>query len=347
MKKQITILLTCCLGDYMKGTINCYKNNPDGVDVRVVGTDMNPMTYNFTGVDAFYQVSRCTDENYLYQIRDICEKENVDVLIPCNTKELEMFSRNAEMFESTRILISPYVSLHIANDKIRSHQFFKETGIPTPLTLCTGSYDEFKKFLERYESTTFCFKQRNDCGSRGFRIITKTSNVTLDEKPNGVEACFLDLKKFFDKGEEYIVQKYLYGEEYTVDCVADHGKVLCSVCKINKNMENGVARISEVVNHKGCIEMCEEVCHRLGLHGNIGFDLKTDSGNLYIIDVNPRLTATVALAEKAGVNLPYLALGLAFDCEYTKNFNPTIKYGTKLIRKITDYYFDEEGNLIG
>mgnify|MGYP000599909803 CR=1 FL=1 len=39
-------------------------------------------------------------------------------------------------------------------------------------------------------------------------------------------------------------------------------------------------------------------------HG--GFDLKENSDGVpYIIDINPRLTATVSLIQKAGLNLPY------------------------------------------
>ena len=185
MNDTLTILLTCCLGDYMKGTISCYKNNPTGIKVRIVGTDMNPMKYNFTGVDTFYRVSACTESTYIAEILGICKVEGVNVVIPCNTKELELFALNKEEFEKigTTVLVSSLASLHIANDKIRSHEFFKAMNIPTPRTLVTRSYDEFNAFLDKNKDFIFCFKKRKDCGARGFRIIRKFSSVMLDGKP--------------------------------------------------------------------------------------------------------------------------------------------------------------------
>lgn len=346
MNDTLTILLTCCLGDYMRGTISCYKNNPEDRNVRIVGTDMNPMIYNFTGVDSFYQVSACTEPTYITEILGICKKENVDVVIPCNTKELEMFALNKDEFEKEGItvIVSSLTSLHIANDKIRSYEFFKAMNIPTPRTLVTRSYDEFKKFLDERCGITFCFKKRKDCGARGFRII-KNFSLNLNEKPSGVNIHHSELRGAFKDGEEYLIQEYLPGDEYTVDCVVDNGKPIASVCKINKDMENGVARSSEVIDNKECIDMCEMVCELLGLHGNIGFDLKCNSqGKPFIIDINPRLTATVSLASIAGLNLPWYAVRVAMGWGMSK-IDATPAYGTKLVRKITDYFIvGKEGN---
>jgi len=348
-KKPLTILLTCCLGDYMKGTIDCYKNNPEGRKIRIVGTDMNDMTYNFVGVDKFYKVSRCNEYCYIDELYHICKKEKVDVLIPCNTNELERFALVKSQFEliGTKVLVSDYDGLFIANDKIESYKFFKKHNIPTPLTLVTSSYDELKTFLEANEGTTFVMKQRHGCGSRGFRIIGK-NNDFLGEKPNGVFIDDEELKDVFNGEDEYIVQEYLAGDEYTVDVVSYKGGVLSSACKKNENMENGVARKSTIVFNGGCIRQCMDVCKLLNLHGNIGFDLKCrDDGFPIIIDVNPRLTATVSLVAKAGQNLPYTALKIALGETIPTSVAKQPKEGFSLIRRIEDYYFDKGGNLIG
>lgn len=331
----------------MQGTISCYKNNPDGREIKIVGTDMNDMTYNFVGVDKFYKVSRCDSPSYIDELYDICRKEEVDVLIPCNTNELESLSIAKEHFSSigTKVLISNIGGLLVSNDKIKSYEFFKEYGILTPTTLITSDYDELRAFLNKNKRKTFVMKQRRGCGSRGFRIIGRNDSL-LSDKPSGVFIEDEELRRVFNGENEYIVQEYLPGDEYTVDLVAYNGTTLYSACKLNSNMENGVARKSVVVNRPDCIVQCMDVCRTLKLHGNIGFDLKcNEEGYPVIIDVNPRLTATISLVAKAGINMPYLALKMAMLEEIPAYSEP--KYGTSLIRRITDYYFDEGGEQIG
>lgn len=348
-KKPVTILLTCCLGDYMKGTIDCYKNNPEGRQIRVIGTDMNDMTYNFVGVDKFYKVSRCDDENYVRELFRICLHEKVDVLIPCNTNELESLSKASYVFDriGTKVLISDIEGLAIANDKIKSYEFFKENHILTPATLITNSYDELRSFLDENEGKTFVIKQRHGCGSRGFRIIGRNDNL-LTEKPSGVFIEDEELKDLLNGEESYLVQEYLSGDEYTVDLVVYKGGTIASFCKLNEDMENGVARKSTIVFNPYCIRQCVDVCKLLKLHGNIGFDLKcNDEGYPVIIDVNPRLTATLSLGAKAGANFPYTALLIALREDIDASFCKFAKEGVSLIRRIEDYYFDKDGDRIG
>lgn len=344
--KEVTILVTCCLGDYMQGTIRCYKNNPDNRPVRVIGCDMNDMVYNFVGVDKFYKVSRCDSDRYIEELMAICVKENVDVLIPFNTNELEIVSWYEETFAAngTKVLVSKPRALEVANDKISFHDYFIGR-IPTPKYHVTSSYDELKSFLCDNKGTTFTIKQRHSCGSRGFRIIGSNEDF-LDGKPNGVFIQDEELQKLLDGSEEFLVQEYLPGDEYTVDLVVDHGNVLYRACKLNSNMENGVARHSTIYAPlPSVVEPCIYVCKALKLHGNIGFDLKCDEyGRPYIIDCNPRMTATVSLVAKAGINMPYIALQLALGEPVRDDYQ--LKYGTSIVRRITDYYFDESGELL-
>lgn len=344
--KEVTILLTCCLGDYMQGTIRCYKENPDNRPVKVIGCDMNDMVYNFVGVDRFYKVDRCDSPRYIDQIMSICLKEKVDVLIPFNTNELELVSLFADAFEriGTKVLVSNHRALEISNDKIHFHDYFIG-DIPTPKATATSSYDRLKEFLRWNQEKTFTIKQRHGCGSRGFRIIG-SNECFLRDKPSGVFIQDDELQQLFDNSEQFLIQEYLPGNELTVDLVVDHGKVLYHACKLNSNMENGVARRSTVVSDFPCaVDPCKFVCEKLQLHGNIGFDLKCDAeGKPYIIDCNPRMTATVSLIAKAGVNMPYIALQLALGEPVRDDYK--LKYGTSIVRRITDYYFDESGELL-
>lgn len=215
---------------------------------------------------------------------------------------------------------------------------FKDTKLSQyfPMQFIINSYFELNCIVEDYPEKTFCLKKSNSCGGRGFKVINDTRNNWRKD----IESVLIEsLENAIDK--ETIVQEYLYGNEYSVDILADNGKVLYAVAKINLDMMNGVSMNSVVVDSPLLCKICSMIVEQKKLNGNIGFDLKCDkNGKPYVIDCNPRLTATVSLCEAAGVNLPYYGLKLLLG----ENFplDNEITYGTKCIRKIKDYFFKDE-----
>lgn len=335
MLKPVTILLTCCLGDYMKGTVDCFRNNEDNRPVNIVGVDVKPYdefdVKDFVGVERYHQVPYCDDENYIVCLFSICQKEKVDVLIPCNTKELLRLSSCLDKFESigTTVLLSPLQGLKIANDKVKTFVHMKKNGYPVPTQIFTADPKIVRLLMEKHPKKFFCVKEKDNCGGRGFARIDNGNDIDFH----------------FKDGVKKIVQEYLTGDEYTVDLLMDHGNCIVGIAKQNLQMTNGVAQSSVVVDKPELIELCKNFAESLSLHGCIGFDLKySKEGIVYIIDCNPRMTATISLCKQAGVNMPYYALKQALNEPYNKTFK--IKLKTSIKRKICDHFFDEGGNLI-
>ncbi len=343
--KDLKILVTCALGDYMKGTIKCFKENGER-NIEIIGVDMNEMKHNFVGLDKCYKVGRCMDEGYIDNILEIAKKEKVDVVIPFNTLELDIFAERKQEFEECGIKVmvsgTPY-NLPIANSKMKSGSFMVANDISTPQTVVVKSYEEVKNMLDRNPNEIFCIKQFKGCGGRGFGIIGSKKDNSIDKQSVPI-LNEEDLRKMFSDGNMYLMQKYIKGKELTVDCLVDKGKVIYSITKENDCMENGVARQSKVISSPIAEEECRKFCELLKLQGNVGFDLMMDGNKPMIIDVNPRITATISLIHQAGINLPYMALKLLLNEPIEEDLTP--KYGTSLHRRIEDYFFDEKGNMI-
>lgn len=340
--KPARILVTCCLGDYMRSTIKCYRDNPDNRDLFIVGCDMRQMEHNWVDVDKFYHTSPCNSDDYINELLLICKIEKIDILIPCHTNELEKLALSLDLFSTigTKVAVADASSLHLINDKIRSAAFLKYICVDMPKYMAVESADMLgtlnDKSLFDFFPNGFVVKERHNCGGRGMRVYKEQNSFNADDIDyiRGIIAT--------DGG--VLIQEYLDGKEFTVDIIADHGDVLYAVCRHNELMENGVARISTIVNDESIIEMCGLICKATRYHGNIGFDIRCSDGKPFIIDINPRLTATVSLAAAAGINLPYYGLKLALgeevpvDCE--------LRYGTKIVRRISDTFYDSEGNEI-
>ena len=331
----------------MKETLRCFKNNEDDMNITVVGTDMEKMEDNFTGIDVFYKVGRCKEKGYVDDILSICLLEKVDVLIPFNTLELELFAERKNEFEEKGIKVMVASGeLSTANDKIKMKDFLATTDIRRPIEFSSEYFHEALNKIHLYDKT-LCVKQRQGCGGRGFRIIGSEDYDTQD-KPSGSYISIEDLEQLFLPfgGQEVLFQEYLPGKEYTVDMLVNKGEFVCGAVKENSCMENGVARRSTIVECPEAMEQCKEICRLLELDGCIGFDLKCgEDGYPYVIDINPRLTATVSLLKAGGLNLPWLALKKVLGMDYQYN-NMYAELGTTIVRRLADFYYDSEGNRI-
>lgn len=130
------------------------------------------------------------------------------------------------------------------------------------------------------------------------------------------------------------------GAEYSVDCFCKHGEVLFIAVKANYDMDLGVSIYSEIIESTEIERMCIDACKKLQIDGLIGFDIKeNEEGEPFIIECNPRPTATISLVSKAGVNLmkhliEYFVYG-------STEFNEQLEYGWKIARHRKDFYTKE------
>ncbi|HEX7056549.1 MAG TPA: ATP-grasp domain-containing protein, partial [Bacilli bacterium] len=87
-----------------------------------------------------------------------------------------------------------------------------------------------------------------------------------------------------------------------------------------------------------------KIVKELRLHGNIGVQVKRDdSRQPKIVEVNPRIQGTIVHCTAAGVNLPLLAVKLAFGIAPRKD-ELMIKWGTRMVRYWEEIFYDGQGN---
>ena len=77
-----------------------------------------------------------------------------------------------------------------------------------------------------------------------------------------------------NKFPELLVMEYLPGAEFTVDALADKGKVLECCCRKGLHMENSIMLDSQVVKRTDIEKLCSNINTYINLDGNIGLDIK-------------------------------------------------------------------------
>jgi carbamoylphosphate synthase large subunit len=349
--RDITILVSASGSPSMPGIIDCFKKNGER-RIRIVGVDMSEEPSAKYLVDVFYKVPAATKNNYVDIILEICEKENVDIYFPNISTEVTAVSKRKEEFQKigTIISVSKQSSVEIANNKLSLYKFLQNKGISVPKFYGVHSVEEFEMGCAYlgYPESPVCLKIVDGSGSRGVRIIDSKRNryqIFVNEKPNSFFVTYEDmisiLKEADNEFHEMLLVEYLPGNEYTVDLLAQKGEVKYMVGRENIVSLMSIAQESEVKKDIEAYEMCKKVVKALELDGNIGFDFMRDTeGKAILMDLNPRITATVSVISAAGVNLPYLRVKQLLGEKLPK---VQINYGTKLKRRYGEIYTDING----
>ena len=325
--------------------------------VRIIGMDMKDSPVARQLADAFYVVPAATDSGFIVRLVDICQQERVDVVLPMVSAELMVLAKNRDVLERSgyRVSVSPPDALALAINKARLYRFLSREGVGVPEFRVVNTADDLLSAIHNlgYPSAPVCFKPIIGDGSRGFHVLDshrKSAAHLFTEKPNSAYLSYSELTMAL-RGVRAIpsllVMEYLPGEEYSVDLLANHGQILISIPRLREATVGGITTqgmVPEKASVSDVVECATSVTQRLGLHGNIGVQVRRDGmGRVKVIEVNPRLQGTVVHCTGAGVNLPYLAVKLALGMPILDD-ELRVRWGTRLTRYWTEVFSDADGH---
>ncbi|MCK5034130.1 MAG: ATP-grasp domain-containing protein [Calditrichia bacterium] len=347
----ITVLITGVGAPGAPGIIKSLRKNRER-DITILGVDINPDNSGVSQVDVFYKIPKPDDKQFIPSLLNICKHKKVDVVLPLVTKELFIFAKNVELFKShgIRIPISPSNALETANNKAKLLAVLKKCSIAVPEHY---HVTELKEFIEAvkvlgYPEKTVCFKPPVSNGSRGFRIIDDSIDqldLLMNYKPNNTYISYKNIIEILENADELpelLVMEYLPGEEYSVDLLVDRGKALYIIPRLRDVIRAGISHVGTSQNNTGLIDYCESIVKVLGLHGNIGIQVKADRDSRFrILEINPRVQGTIVLRTASGVNLPYMRLKLALQESISKEMK--VNWETKMFRHYNEIYKNAQG----
>lgn len=357
--KPVTVFLTASGSAFAPGIIKCLKKNGER-EIRIIGGDMVNDPSNRYLVDRFYQIPSALDAHYAEAILAICRKENADILLPQMSAELSVYLKNLYRFEEIGTIVSmtKNLNVNIANNKCRLFEFMAKNGIETPDFVTVHSFEEFKRglFALGYPYNPVVVKLPESSGARGVRVIDEGKSkyeIFAHEKPTSVyvsyedmKSILLDAEKILGKGNfpELMLMEYLPGDEYDIDLLAEDGKVLYTAGRRNPEMLMSISQTSILEYNERAEKIAEQLVEALKLDGNLGFDFKFDNkGKAQLLEINPRIDATVSIFAAGGLNLPYLRIKQLLGEELPE---VKVNYGTKLKRCYMEIFTDEQENLI-
>ena len=255
---------------------------------RVVCTDCSEEAPALYFADAWYLVPRFRENGYWDAIWDICEKEQIDLVVPLQEEELLLVSKNKAEFEKRGIFVavSDYEKVSLCKDKYAVNNWLIQNDVPAiPTFLAT----EFVKTFDGKEPVFV--KPRYGAGS--VDSICVRSKSFLEALLNEWE-------------EEMVVQPLVIGSEYGVDVYVDaiSGKVVSCFCKKKLRMRAGETEKSISVHNQDLESLIIKTVISLGLIGPVDVDAFEWNGKFYVLEVNPRFGGGYPHAWNCGVSFP-------------------------------------------
>lgn len=349
----ITVFLTGAGAPGAPGIIKCLRKNGERT-IRIIGGDMNPHASGKDLVDKFYVLPPAKDPEFIDTVLACCIQEKVKVVLPLVTRELMPFARNKERFAVHGIAVSVMDEsiLKIANNKVNLLTTLRNLGISTPEFMEVNTVAELEEACRAlgYPEKAVCVKTAVGNGSRGVRILDNHKSRYdrfFQEKPNSMYISYEELIRTLSERDEIpqmMVMEYLPGDEYGVESLCVDGKEIISIGRYNSVVLNSITQECRIEYREDAMALAHTVNSTLKLSGLIGYDMKYDRfGHVQVMEINPRLTATVMAYAAGGVNLPYLQIKQLLHEPFDI---PQAPYGMRLKRMYQECYFDAAGNQI-
>lgn len=348
--KNITVILTSVGGPIAPSYINCLKTVKER-DIKVIGVDASEENASCFIVDKFEKIPLVSDEDeYIKAMLEISQKENVDAIVPSSEPESLALAKNKDKFESigTKLICPDYDIIKLTSDKFLFCDVLRKNNIPFPEVYRTKTLRGFKDAAEKlgYPQKAIIMKPVFGIGSRGVRILDENKDrkdILFNEKPEAnIFTDMDDMEKILkdDDFPEVVVSEYLpKGIEYSVDLLADKGKMLIAVPKLRMKKIVGLSLHGVVDRNEEVEDLCAKMCKafNLSFNNNIQFKQRED-GSFVPFEINPRIAATISLAAASGANLLYFGVKLSLGEEIPE---VEIKNKAKMLRHLKEVFVHE------
>ncbi|MEI6221915.1 MAG: carbamoyl-phosphate synthase large subunit [bacterium] len=342
-----------CEFDY-SGTQACKALREEGYTVVLVNSNPATIMTDPTMADATYV------EPLIPEILEkIIEKERPDAILPTLGGQTALNLAKA-LYElgvlqkyNVKMIGADYEAIQRAEDRLEFKQAMEEIGLDMPKSAYVKSIDEAIAFTKLVP----------------YPFISRPS-FTLGGIGGGVANNEEELRELIAKGLEYspvhtvLLEESIMGwKEYELEVMRDKADNFVVICSIENLDPMGVhtgdsitvapAQTLTDVEYQNMREAAKKIIRKIGVEtggSNIQFAVNPANGRMIIIEMNPRVSRSSALASKA-TGFPIAKIAAKLAVGYTldelpnditrttpASFEPTIDY---VVTKIPRFAFEK------
>jgi carbamoyl-phosphate synthase large subunit len=256
-----------------------------GISGKLVGADSDPLAPSLKVMDVEYPLPLFGDATCKKALLELCQRETIHTILPMSNKAVEFLNRHRHEFKRENILayLQDAKTIEICHDKFKLSQFLESAGILSPVTGEAGLFNNSSDF------PLIAKPRRGEGGKNNFVIENQR-----------------DLDFYSERYPGHVLQKYVEGQEFTVDWFSDKsGKPILIVPRERLAVRGGEVMVSRIRMDPEIIEAVRQVGLLLKLKGPANLQgILHDNGELLFTDINLRFGSGAGHTIAAGGDMP-------------------------------------------
>lgn len=227
-------------------------------------------------------------EGFVRDVRAIVARERIDRVFPVNSREYRLLLPQRAAFRGALDHLPTVEQFRRLDNKSAFSALAKELELPMP---------RHYQLEDEPEVFPLVYKPAESASARGVVYLRDRSQLQAlrDRQPKG----------------DYVLQEYINGFGAGYSVMAVNGKIIAG-CGHRRRAEwpvsGGSSMVRSFYRNAGMEAVAEKVMRHLGWTGVAMFEFKIEaSGNVRLIEVNPRWWGSLYQSVAAGVNLPLFA----------------------------------------
>ncbi len=262
--------------------------------------------------DGFVCPSGPATEGYLAYLEEFLKLTGARVLISSSDSTVALVRQYRERLEKqVSIALAKEPALEIAVNKEKTLEIASHLGLAIPRSVTVRSTDEVKAALREIglpavikpvESWVW-LENADESDSSGIRFISRLV-TTPEEALRAVE-------ELTSTGGTTLFQQFLTGRREAISLMYANGEMYARFAQWAKRTEpqlGGQSVLRQSIAIPTDIgDAAERLVREIELDGYSEVEFRRDSAGIpYLMEINPRLSASVEIAVRSGVDFPYL-----------------------------------------
>lgn len=309
---MINVLVTSVGGGVGQSVVDSISHLTS--DYYIVGADISDKVYARNQCNNFIISPRISDSNYVDFLLSQCKRHSIDIVIPGHDGELELLSKNTELFklQGVSIVVSPTKIVASSRNKYNWYKDYSNIINIVP----TAMYDDFVLEPATFTEISFPVIAKPSAGSAssGIKIFLTLEELLKERLPaqesqNYVVQPYLMPKK--DDPDYLVLEKavnerrLLQLSEISCQIVYDEKSEIMGIFVSKNSLKNGVPVTIEPILDESILSIIEDIAHNLKREkvvGPVNIQGRLTEAGLVFFEMNLRFTGITGNRSQFGFN---------------------------------------------
>lgn len=267
--------------------VKCFKEARDRLNVngKVLTADISTTAPALYFSDGYFIIPRISADDYIDKLIEVCRDNKISLVVPTIDTELEILASNKKKIQDESgaiVCVSDFESVTICCDKLKSAKFFQEHNFDYPKVIEENDIKEGK-----LEYPLFIKPRDGSSSINAFKIENQK-----------------ELEFFYEYVKNPIVQEYVRGKEYTVDCFCDFDKKIITVVpRLRMATRSGEILKGRTEKNTVIIDDVKRLLQEFGFIGQITVQcFLCEDGAVKYIEINPRFGGGAPMSIMSGAD---------------------------------------------